>query len=50
MAAEFDKKLKLDTLGLKSVLLLPVGYRAKDDMFASFKKVRREVGDSVKYL
>ena len=50
MAAEFDKKLKLDTLGLKSVLSLPVGYRAKDDMFASFKKVRREVGDSVKYL
>lgn len=47
---EFDKILKLDELGLSSVLLLPVGYRAKDDMFAGFKKVRKEEEDSVMFL
>ena len=44
---EFDRILNLKTFGLKSVLLLPVGYRAEDDMFASFKKVRKSVADTV---
>lgn len=44
---ELDKILGLDTLGLKSVLLLPVGYRAKDDMFAEFKKVRQPMSKTV---
>ena len=43
----FDEILKLNKKKLKSVLLLPVGYRAEDDMFASFKKVRKEVDKSV---
>lgn len=38
---ELDKVLGLDKHGLKSVLLLPVGFRASDDIFANFKKVRQ---------
>ncbi|MEM6516217.1 MAG: NAD(P)H-dependent oxidoreductase [Bacteroidota bacterium] len=44
---QYDKILGLQELGLKSVLLLPVGYRAEDDMFADFKKVRKGVEESV---
>lgn len=44
---KYDRLLGLDTLGLKSVLVLPVGYRAEDDMFADFKKVRRGVEEVV---
>ncbi|NRB60312.1 MAG: NAD(P)H-dependent oxidoreductase [Winogradskyella sp.] len=44
---EIDKALKLDELGLKSVLLLPVGYRAEDDMFASLKKVRKPLSETI---
>ncbi|WP_353778660.1 nitroreductase family protein [Winogradskyella sp. 3972H.M.0a.05] len=47
LPTEFDKVLNLKKLGLKSVLLLPVGYRAEDDMFASFKKVRKSIADTV---
>ena len=43
----YDKLLKLDELGLRSVLVLPVGFRAEDDIFAEFKKVRRGVGDVI---
>lgn len=42
----YDKHLGLDTINLKSVLLLPVGYRAQDDIFAGFKKVRKNVEES----
>lgn len=44
---KFDEVLGLDKKNLKSVLLLPVGSRAKDDMFADFKKVRKDVSDSI---
>ena len=44
---EYDKVLNLTEKGLKSVLLLPVGYRAEDDMFADFKKVRMNIEESV---
>ncbi|MDX1279284.1 NAD(P)H-dependent oxidoreductase [Oceanihabitans sediminis] len=44
---KYDEVLGLYKKGLKSVLLLPIGYRAEDDMFADFKKVRKEVLDSV---
>lgn len=44
---ELDKVLNLDKYGLKSVLLLPVGFRAEDDMFASLKKVRKPISDTV---
>lgn len=44
---QFDLILQLKNFNLKSVLLLPVGYRAEDDMFANFKKVRKQVSDAV---
>ena len=45
--ADLDKALKLDMHGLNSVLLLPVGYRAEDDMFADFKKVRKPMSKTI---
>jgi len=47
LPTEVDKILKLDTHGLNSVLMLPVGYRADDDMFASFKKVRKQLSETI---
>jgi nitroreductase len=44
---QYDKILGLDQKGLKSVLLLPIGYRSDDDMFSAFKKVRKQVSESV---
>jgi len=43
---EYDRILDLKSKNLKSALLLPVGYRAEDDMFARFKKVRKSVSES----
>jgi len=43
----YDTILNLKERNLKSVLLLPVGYRAKDDKFATFKKVRKTIEDAV---
>ena len=43
---KYDAFLELEKEGLRSVLVMAVGYRAEDDMFASLKKVRRGV-DSV---
>lgn len=45
--AQFDEILKLDEKHLKSILLLPVGYRAEDDMFSGFKKVRKKLDDHI---
>jgi nitroreductase/dihydropteridine reductase len=39
--------LELDQHGLNSVLMLPVGYRAEDDMFADFKKVRKSLSKTI---
>jgi nitroreductase len=44
---QYDEILNLEKRGLKSVLALPVGYRAADDMFAEFKKVRQPIEDVV---
>lgn len=44
---KYDELLELDKLGLKSVLVLAVGYRADDDFFSSLKKVRRGVDEVV---
>ena len=38
---KFDVVLELDKMNLRSVLLLPVGYRAEDDIMSSMKKVRK---------
>ena len=42
-----DTALGLDGRGLSSVLLLPVGYRASDDMFSDLKKVRKPLSDTI---
>lgn len=44
---QVNKVLELDKYGLTSVLLLPVGYRAQDDMFASLKKVRKPLSETI---
>lgn len=46
-SGKYDQILQLDEKGLKSVLAMPIGYRAKDDIFANFKKVRRPMEDVV---
>tara|TARA_B100000809_G_scaffold252094_1_gene286389 strand:- start:13719 stop:14348 length:630 start_codon:yes stop_codon:yes gene_type:complete len=45
--SKFDKVLELDKMNLKSVLLLPVGNRAKDDYMADLKKVRKSTENTV---
>jgi nitroreductase len=47
LPSKYDEILKLNEKGLKSVLLLPVGYRAIDDMFSTFKKVRKPIDEAV---
>ncbi len=44
---KYDEILNLKGLGLTSVLVLPIGYRAEDDMFSELKKVRRGVQNMV---
>ena len=44
---KFDEILALKERNLKTVLLLPVGYRADDDKFSGFKKVRKNLNDAV---
>lgn len=43
----YDQILGLKEKGLASALVLPVGYRAEDDVFSSFKKVRKDMDESV---
>lgn len=45
--AKYDEVLGLDSMNLESVLVLPVGYRAADDMFSEYKKVRRPIEDVI---
>jgi len=44
---QYDALLGLDSKGLQSVLVLPIGYRADDDYMATLKKVRKELKDSI---
>lgn len=44
---KYNDLLGLDEMNLESVLVLPVGYRAKDDMFSEFRKVRRPLSDVI---
>ena len=48
--AEYDRILQLEEKGLKSVLVLPIGYRAEDDIFSELKKVRKPITDSIIHL
>lgn len=45
--SEVDRILNLKDFNLKSVLLLPVGFRAENDMFASLKKVRKPLNEVI---
>ena len=45
--AAYDDALELNKIGLKSVLLLPVGYRDASDIFAGFAKVRKPLNEAV---
>lgn len=47
MPEQVDQALRLHTHNLSSVLLLPVGFRADDDMFSDFKKVRKPLDEVV---
>lgn len=44
---KYDEILNLQQQMLTSCLVLPIGYRAEDDQFASFKKVRRPLEEVV---
>lgn len=43
----YDNYFDLRAKGLRSVLIMPMGYRAEDDMFSKMKKVRKEISESV---
>jgi nitroreductase len=45
--AKYDEILELDKYNLKSVLVLPVGFRAEDDFMKDLKKVRKNIEDVV---
>ncbi len=47
MPSKYDELLDLKAQGLQSVLLLPVGYRAADDDFSTFKKVRQPITEAI---
>jgi len=44
---DYDTILDLEKLKLKSVLIMPIGYRAKDDFMSKLKKVRKPINESV---
>ena len=48
--AEYDKILKLEGTGYKTVVALALGYRAAGDKYASLAKVRYEAADLVKVV
>ena len=45
--SKIDEILNLEALNLKSVLLLPVGYRAEDDVMNGMKKVRKPLNKTI---
>ena len=47
LPAEYDKILGLDELNLNAVLVMPVGYRSKDDDYQHLKKVRKPLDEMV---
>jgi nitroreductase len=43
----YDEFFNLEEKGLKSLLVIPIGYRAEDDMFSTLKKVRKSIDESI---
>jgi len=44
---KYDELLQLNEKGLQSVIVLAVGYRAEDDVFSGFDKVRKGVDEVI---
>jgi hypothetical protein len=44
---EYDRFFKLNEQGLRSVLVMPIGYRSSDDMFGTLNKVRKPLNESI---
>lgn len=44
---KYDAYFDLKAKGLRSVLIMPMGYRAEDDPFAAMKKVRKPISESI---
>ena len=44
---EYDRFFRLNEQGLRSVLVMPIGYRASDDMFGTLNKVRKPINESI---
>ena len=47
---KIDEILQLKKRNLKSILLLPIGYRADDDIMSKLKKVRKPIGETVIHI
>lgn len=47
---EYDKILKVEGTGYKTVVALALGYRAANDKYASIKKVRYEAKDLIQHV
>lgn len=43
----YNSVLNLEAQDLQAVLVMPIGYRATDDQFSGFKKVRKALEDAV---
>lgn len=43
----YNEMLNLKEKGLEAILVLPVGYRANDDLFSTLVKVRKPIEDSI---
>ena len=48
--AEYDKILKLEGTGYKTVVALALGYRAASDKYASLPKIRYDATELVKVI
>ncbi len=44
---QYDRFFNLKDKGLRSALIMPIGYRAEDDMFRTMKKVRKPLNESI---
>jgi nitroreductase / dihydropteridine reductase len=44
---EYDRFFKLKEQGLRSVLVMPIGYRASDDLHGTLNKVRKPLDESI---
>jgi hypothetical protein len=48
--AEYDKILKLEGSGYKTVVACALGYRAANDKYAGLAKIRYETADLVRVI